>query len=479
MRKMKLAFGFLGVVSGLILSALALQDSPGNEIQVQRLGEKTLVLTSDDFMTLNMTAIASEKGIVVVDTTCSPVTAARMRRIIESEFGRSDFRYVVNTHHHWDHFFGNQAFKGAVFIGHENLPARMRREVPPEGHPAPWLKDMLPSVRERRAKLDPNSSQARFMDAQIAGTERIYDDLARGFELIVPDITFSDRLSVDLGDMTLRLYFYGQADTNNSLVVHVPELGLVVVGDVYSPLGIFSDFDDGPNIDVPRWISVLDSVLGDGNGIKNVVFGHQLVAGREALDFRRRYILDLKNGVKETRDGGLTLADTEKRLSLASRFAYVKDSVAGEIRSSDQYGSDAWDILEQSHIENIHAFWRRLQKSAAAALMEALGGSGLDSARKAYQAMKSDDMDVYYFDEGELNRAGYRLLGENRIEAAILLFRINVETFPQSFNVYDSLGEAYMADGQREPAIANYKKSLEINPRNDNAREMLKRLEKK
>ena len=430
-------------------------------------------------MTLNMTAIASERGIVVVDTTCSPVTATRMRRIIEREFGRSDFVYVVNTHHHWDHFFGNQAFKGAVFIGHQNLPARMRREVPPEGHPAPWLKDMLPSVKERWAKLDPTSSVAKFMDAQIAGTERIYDELARGFELIVPDITFSDKLSVDLGNMTLRLYFYGQADTNNSIIVHVPEHGLVVVGDVYYPLGIFSDFDDGLNIDVPRWITVLDSVLSDENEIKDVVFGHQTVAGREALEFRRRYILDLRDGVKEAKDLGLILAETEIRLSLASRFSYVKDSVSGEIRSSDQYGSDAWDILEQSHVENIRAFWRLLQESAAAALMGALAESGLEPAAKAYKAIKSDDKDVYYFDEGELNRAGYRLLGEKRIEAAIFLFRINVETFPQSFNVYDSLGEAYMADGQRELAIVNYKKSLEINPQNDNAKEMLKRLEKK
>jgi tetratricopeptide (TPR) repeat protein len=50
---------------------------------------------------------------------------------------------------------------------------------------------------------------------------------------------------------------------------------------------------------------------------------------------------------------------------------------------------------------------------------------------------------------------------------------MNVETFPQSFNVYDSLGKAYMINGDTEKAIKNYKKSLELNLKNDNAQEIL------
>src|SRR5262249_60314940 len=79
--------------------------------------------------------------------------------------------------------------------------------------------------------------------------------------------------------------------------------------------------------------------------------------------------------------------------------------------------------------------------------------------------------------EEPLNSVGYSLLGQKNIAAAIAVFKANVELYPQSSNVYDSLGEAYMANGEKELAIINYKKSLELNPQNKNAVETLKKLE--
>ena len=73
---------------------------------------------------------------------------------------------------------------------------------------------------------------------------------------------------------------------------------------------------------------------------------------------------------------------------------------------------------------------------------------------------------------------GYFLLGKEKIDDAIKTFQLNVEQFPESSNVYDSLGEAYMNNGDKKLAIKNYKKSLKLNPDNNNATEMLKKLEK-
>jgi cytochrome c-type biogenesis protein CcmH/NrfG len=53
---------------------------------------------------------------------------------------------------------------------------------------------------------------------------------------------------------------------------------------------------------------------------------------------------------------------------------------------------------------------------------------------------------------------------------------LNVEAYPEAFNPYDSLGEAYMVNGDKELAIKNYAKSLELNPNNLGAIEMLKRI---
>jgi len=79
-------------------------------------------------------------------------------------------------------------------------------------------------------------------------------------------------------------------------------------------------------------------------------------------------------------------------------------------------------------------------------------------------------------DEMEINALGYSFLVKNRIEEAIGIFKINIEEFPESFNVYDSMAEAYMTNGDNELAIEYYKKSLEINPQNTNGINMLKRL---
>jgi CubicO group peptidase (beta-lactamase class C family) len=100
-----------------------------------------------------------------------------------------------------------------------------------------------------------------------------------------------------------------------------------------------------------------------------------------------------------------------------------------------------------------------------------------DAALAHVRELKTKSPDVYDFSEPEINRLGYTLLRSNRIADAVDVFRFNAETNPQSWNVYDSLAEAYAAHGDRELAITNYKKSIELNPKNQNAIDLLKRLE--
>ena len=104
---------------------------------------------------------------------------------------------------------------------------------------------------------------------------------------------------------------------------------------------------------------------------------------------------------------------------------------------------------------------------------------GIDAGLTQYHELKAKQADSYDFSEQELNRLGYQLLGRNKHDEAIQIFKLNVELYPKAFNTYDSLGEAYMTAGNKELAIANYKKSLELNPKNTSGAEMLKRLESK
>ena len=110
------------------------------------------------------------------------------------------------------------------------------------------------------------------------------------------------------------------------------------------------------------------------------------------------------------------------------------------------------------------------KRSIATVLMNSIQLKDSASAINEYRALKAGATAADYdFSETELNRLGYQLLQAKKVSDAIEIFKLNVEMFPQSANAYDSLGEAYMTSGNKELAIANYKKSLELDPKNTNA----------
>lgn len=78
--------------------------------------------------------------------------------------------------------------------------------------------------------------------------------------------------------------------------------------------------------------------------------------------------------------------------------------------------------------------------------------------------------------EQNLNQLGYTLLNQGKTDEAIAIFALNAKEFPKSANVWDSLAEGYLKAGQREKAIENYRKSLELNPHNKNAADVLQKL---
>lgn len=119
-----------------------------------------------------------------------------------------------------------------------------------------------------------------------------------------------------------------------------------------------------------------------------------------------------------------------------------------------------------------------LKEHALADYLELLEDSlGIEAAVKIYQGLKAKGTGDYYVSEAQINGLGYSLLQKNKVREAIAIFKINVDEFPDSFNVYDSLGEAYMLNGDKDLAVANYRRSLELNAKNENAVEMLKKLE--
>lgn len=100
-------------------------------------------------------------------------------------------------------------------------------------------------------------------------------------------------------------------------------------------------------------------------------------------------------------------------------------------------------------------------------------------AVEGYRKIKKETPEANVVSEPRLNTLGYTLMRQKKLPEAIAIFKVNVDLYPNSWNVYDSLGEAYMTNGDKELAITNYKKSLELNPKNTGGVLMLKKLEGK
>lgn len=137
-------------------------------------------------------------------------------------------------------------------------------------------------------------------------------------------------------------------------------------------------------------------------------------------------------------------------------------------------GNHAW-VLCRENVQFDIAFWKKYKmNNYIIAILQKMQ----DEWKIVYQMVGRQRTDQSFVDmEAEINALGYKLLKMQKPDQAIKMFKLNVDYFPESFNVYDSIAEAYMVKNDKENAILNYKKSLALNPENQNAIDQLKKLE--
>lgn len=143
--------------------------------------------------------------------------------------------------------------------------------------------------------------------------------------------------------------------------------------------------------------------------------------------------------------------------------------VSGETELAIESYAKSWELnpenpYVQGHLEELR-------------FLSAYEHGGIDGANRFLSEARNENPLAY--SEDTINRIGYSVLSEGKKREAIDIFKLNTKAYPESWNAWDSLAEAYMENGDMEQAIKNYEKSLELNPANDNAREMLRRIRSK
>ena len=124
----KIVFFFILIIFCFFCSNLSAQVK-NVHIEYERISDRMLVVWGGKIYKDQVIAMATEKGIVIVDAGKAPTLTREYRKFIEREFGRNDFIYVMNTHYHFDHTGGNQVFPETKIIAHQKTPGMMKQWV--------------------------------------------------------------------------------------------------------------------------------------------------------------------------------------------------------------------------------------------------------------------------------------------------------------------------------------------------------------
>ena len=131
--------------------------------------------------------------------------------------------------------------------------------------------------------------------------------------------------------------------------------------------------------------------------------------------------------------------------------------------------------VPDERLEKLAAIYRP-QAKVMEQLTDAFATNDPVEIATAYRALGESGRPAAGLVEESINVSGYQLLGTGQIGAAIVIFQLNTDLFPESSNSWDSLAEAFMTHGDEEKAIEYYRKSLELNPDNRNAERMIERM---
>jgi len=210
----------------------------------------------------NAGIIIGKDGVVVVDTLTSAKEAQRFIKDIRAITDKP-IRYVVNTHHHLDHSFGNSEFVklGAVVVAQENCR------------------------KEAQKDADTIIKRALGYGFTVEAME--------GTTVVLPTLTFTDKMTIELGDKTVELIYPGPSHTNGSSVVLIPDVKVLFAGDA-----LFTNFH--PNLrdaDVGGWIKALDKI--SALDVQKVIPGHGPVSSRQDIADMKQYLVVFDTKAKE------------------------------------------------------------------------------------------------------------------------------------------------------------------------------------
>ena len=325
------------LLSALAPAAARAQAAAGFELIKLAEGVYAATRTEPPGLTVNGNSvfIVNDEDVVVVDPTLTPGTAREEIAALRRRTGKP-VRYVVNTHWHDDHILGNaayrEAFPGVEFIAHaatrEYLPAagltNRRLAMSERGYPG--FMGALTRRLERAESvfggpLDAEERATIASDIRIAERYMAENPTA---EVVLPTVTLLDRLTLHRGRRRIDILHLGRGHTSGDLVVHLPEEGIVVAGDlVIHPVPYVGNPQSHPG----DWAETLGKLLALRHTV--IVPGHGPVL-RD--DSHVRLMARLFDSMRRQVAAGVARGETLEQLRKSVNLEEFRKAFAGDSR---------------------------------------------------------------------------------------------------------------------------------------------------
>jgi len=260
----------------------------------------------------NAAIIFLDDGVLVVDTHSKPSAARGLIAQIK-ELTDKPVKYVVNTHFHWDHYQGNQAYPSSWPAGVEIISSEATREnieqrgIPRVKHQLVMMPD---EIEKLRGQLQ-NASDTKQKEELKNNLREAEDYLAelKNMQVTLPTTTFDRSLILHRNTKTVELLWLGKAHTDGDVFVYLPKEKVLVTGDAlhgWTPyMGDSYPYD---------WIRTLDAA--EKLDFQYVIGGHgDVFEGKERFELWKQYFRDLLEETARVYAGGATQDETTKRVS--------------------------------------------------------------------------------------------------------------------------------------------------------------------
>ncbi len=256
-----------------------ISDNIDKYLKVNKLNDKAIIVSLGYDA---VTAIKTQKGIVVIDAGISNSLTAKYRKVIEREFKRDDFAYLINTHSHPDHVGGNQVFSDVKIAGHENCISEMSEYWRNMNGIKVKLKNIAAEYEIKLKTFNHEWEDSLEIIFQKVRYNSTYVDLLNSRIVTVPTLVFKDTLNLSTGDITFNLIYFGKAHSGSDIIVHIPELKILMTGDLFFPGGRPS-IKDVNKKDLKRWLIVKEWINNRWDEIDRVIGGHGQIMTRDDL----------------------------------------------------------------------------------------------------------------------------------------------------------------------------------------------------